>query len=187
MGRTTQTSAIVDGLLDFLVQGGVLATALIAPNAIQALDKPLQKHFQRMDERAQKREWQRITRYMQQQNLVAKYEHGLQLTKQGKERAAKYDLNNLSVPGPKSWDKKWRIVFFDIPEQYKGGRDQLTRKLRQLGFYQLQRSVWIHPFPCRKEIEIIATHYDISDYITYIETSFIDKQSVLKQKFKNLI
>lgn len=187
MGRTTKTSAVIDGLLDFMVKGGLVATAIVAPNALQALDKPLQKYFETMDERARTREWQRVTRYMRQQGLVNTYDHGLQITKKGRERAAQYDIDQLSIKGPRSWDKKWRMIFFDIPEERKRGRDQLTRKLKELGFYQLQRSVWIHPFPCRKEIEIIASNYKIDQYITYIETSFIDKQNVLKNKFKQIL
>jgi DNA-binding transcriptional regulator PaaX len=37
------------------------------------------------------------------------------------------------------WDEKWRIVAFDIPEKFKTGRDALRRKLKEVGFHELQK------------------------------------------------
>lgn len=39
----------------------------------------------------------------------------------------------------KDWDKRWRIVVFDVPEELRKGRDVLHSKLRALGFYELQK------------------------------------------------
>lgn len=42
----------------------------------------------------------------------------------------------------KKGDKKWLIVFFDIPELYRRARESLVISLKkQAGFYPLQESV----------------------------------------------
>lgn len=44
------------------------------------------------------------------------------------------------------WDGFWRIVIFDVPESKRYQRDQLRQYLDDLGFGQLQRSVYITPY-----------------------------------------
>jgi DNA-binding transcriptional regulator PaaX len=187
MAKNDTTSAIIDGLLQILIVGGLLATTLAAPNAVQALDKPLARYFKALDKRTREREYRRVLRYMKKQGLIQyrteDYEHGIQITKGGKERAEKAKLDSLFIARPKSWDKKWRLVFFDIPETNKQARDHLTRKLKDLEFRQLQKSVWIHPFPCRDEVATVVHQYNVSNFVTYIETSFIDSQDKLKARF----
>ena len=184
MSKHSNTSAVIDGLLNFVVLGGTLSLGIIAPNSIQALDKPLQKYFQAMDKRQRNRELQRLTTYMKRKNLLENdYQHGLVLTKKGYDRARKSNINSLKIDTTIKWDHTWRIVLYDIPENHKNGRDTLTRKLRNLGFYQLQRSVWIHPFPCRREIEVLTAYCGIEKYVSYIETTYIDKQEILLKKF----
>ncbi len=46
-----------------------------------------------------------------------------------------------------SWDGKWRMVMFDIPERERTLRDQLRRELIHRHFGCLQKSVWISPRP----------------------------------------
>lgn len=50
-------------------------------------------------------------------------------------------------PSKHHWDGKWRILIFDIPEKLRRYRDFLRTELSSLGFYQLQKSVWVHPLP----------------------------------------
>ena len=188
MSKNDTTTAIIDGLLRFTVTGGAIATTLVIPNAIQALDKPLNLYLNRLDKRAREREMRRIAAYMKKRGLVrGDYEHGLIITKTGRKRAAKADFERLSIKQPKQWDKKWRLVLFDIPEQHKKGRDYLTHKLKTLGFKQLQQSVWIYPFACRPEVETVSLAFRVSQYITYIETAHIDHQEKLVTRFSSVL
>jgi DNA-binding transcriptional regulator PaaX len=188
MGRNKETSAAVDGLLKFAAFGGILAAGLVAPNMAKALDKPTQKYFDHLDKRAREREMRRIVQLMKRQSLIkGDYEHGLTITKKGKQRAEKARLDSLQIPKPAKWDRKWRIIFYDIPEKHKKGRDSLTAKLKDVGFYQLQKSVWVHPFPCRDEVEAVCLSYGIDKYVSYIETSYIDKQKLLEKKFRDIL
>ncbi len=45
-----------------------------------------------------------------------------------------------------SWDKKWRVLTFDIPRGYPGSRKRLIQWLREHDFTLLQGSVWISPW-----------------------------------------
>lgn len=188
MSRNKTTSGFVDGVLNTLVNGGVLATAVAAPNALKSLDKPLRLYLKKMDKRAREREYSRLLRYMKQQGLIKystkDYEHGVQLTKKGEARVREVELENLKIKKPRRWDNTWRVVLFDIPEQYKYGRDHLSAKLKQLGFIQLQKSVWVHPFPCKDEVSAVVLQYNINRYVTYLETSHIDSQEKLIARFK---
>lgn len=186
-----KSSEVIDNLLRFAVAGGVLTVAVLAPNAITMLDKPTRAYFKKLDERSKQREFKRLLYYMKQRDYIKPraggYDHGIIITKKGREYLSRTDLEQLSISRPKQWDKQWRIVFFDIPERYKAGRKQLAYKLKQIGFYQLQRSVWVHPFPCRPEIEFITATYEVQKYVSYIEAGTIDSEHLLIERFKQII
>ena len=109
------------------------------------------------------------------------------LTKIGKEQLRKRNFEALSIRKPPNWDNKWRLVFFDIPEQMRDRRVSLTQKLRLLGFQKLQQSTWIHPFPCRDIIEAVTETIDIRKFVTYVEISEIDGDKHLQERFKYLM
>ncbi|HSW37468.1 MAG TPA: hypothetical protein VLG37_03820 [Candidatus Saccharimonadales bacterium] len=182
--KNKQTSALVDNILRIAVGGSALAAGIVIPNLLVALDKPLQHFFKTLDERERVREMRRVINYMKSQNLIrGDYQHGLTITDKGKARLTDQEFNKLTVKTPEKWDGWWRLVIYDIPEKHKSGRNALTAKLRDLGFYQLQRSAWIHPLPCRDVVEIVTQRFDINSYVSYIETPFIDNQQKLISAF----
>jgi len=72
-------------------------------------------------------------------------------------------IDALKIKRPKKWDKKWRIIVFDISELKKLYRDAFRGKLKELGFYPLQKSVWICPFDCRDEIELLREFFGLKE------------------------
>lgn len=167
--------------------GGLTITTLLAPNALLLLDKPLQKYFRELDSRTRERELRKFVSYMKEKRLITSdYAHGLEITDKARDRLAQIDFNNLAITTPDKWDSKWRLCFFDIPENQKTARDGLSHKLRLLGCYQLQRSVWVHPFSYEEELMTVASFYQIDKYITYVETTHINNESKLVEKFKLL-
>lgn len=52
----------------------------------------------------------------------------------------------------RQWDKRWRLVVFDIPEKRKQIRDNLRKKLKQLGFGMWQKSVYVTPHDVMREM-----------------------------------
>jgi len=89
----------------------------------------------------------------------------------------------MEIKNPKKWDGIWRIVIFDIQENEKTARNALRLKLKELGFYQLQKSVFIHPYPCLNEIQFIEEIFKVGSYINFIEAQKIEGDEWLKQKF----
>lgn len=187
MSKSDRTAAIVDGVLRLTVTSGAIAAGLLIPNLLIGLEKPLDIFWKQLDKRERERELRRVVSYMKSRDLIhGDYEHGLVITEQGRERLKKIDFDNIKIESAATWDKKWRLVFYDIPESYKEYRQALARKLRNLGFYQLQKSAWVHPLPCRDVIKKICTHYEIEKYVSYVEIIYIDNQENLKKRFNNI-
>ena len=90
----------------------------------------------------------------------------LLLTQQGKRFIKEH---REAVRGsPHSWDEKWRLVVFDIPEEKRKLRDYLRRYLITLGFGKVQRSIWISPYDFSGVIQRYARKLKLSDYIFQI-------------------
>lgn len=68
----------------------------------------------------------------------------------------------------KSWDGHWRFVIFDIPFKKRDRRDFFRRKIKELGFKQYQKSVWISPHDFEEEIDTIKKFLFFNPYIKYI-------------------
>ncbi len=105
------------------------------------------------------------------------------LTEEGKKKVLEYRFEDIKIEPMKKWDKKWRMVIFDIPEHHKKARNALRDKLRELEFYQLQKSVWIHPYECRDEINFIIEFFNISSYVRMAEVNHFDGDKLIKEKF----
>ena len=86
----------------------------------------------------------------------------ISLTQKGKKLAGWLQIDALEIKRPKKWDGKYRIVIFDITQLKKFYREALRGKLKELGFYRLQDSVWICPFDCKDEIELLREFFGLS-------------------------
>ena len=106
------------------------------------------------------------------------------LTKQGKEKMLMYQIDEMKLKKPPNWDKKWRLIMFDIPHQYKKARDVFRLKLKNLEFYPIQKSVFITPYPCENEIDFLASVFDIRRFILVLYVSRFEGEEKLKHHFK---
>jgi len=105
------------------------------------------------------------------------------LTEKGKKITKQYSLDSLEIKKLRRWDKKWRMVIFDIPEKKRKVRDIFRFHLRRLGFYELQRSVWVYPYECTGEIQYLIDFFHVSQYVHLIEATVISSDEFLKKKF----
>ena len=105
------------------------------------------------------------------------------LTDHGKKRALYYKIESMEIQKPKQWDKKWRIVLFDVPEKRKGSRDALRTWIKKLGFIELQKSVFILPFDCRDEFDFIVEFLGIREYVRFVVANEVDNEEYLKSRF----
>jgi len=107
----------------------------------------------------------------------------ISLTKEGRKRAGKYLIDDLKIQKPKKWDKVWRIIIFDIPDLTRLKRDAFRGKLRELGFYKLQQSVWVYPYPCQKEIQLLKEFFGLNSRELIIIEGVIEEDKFLRRFF----
>lgn len=147
-----------------LAYGGAIGTALAAPNSTVLIDTYM-KHLD-------KKSASRTLRYMKYRKLVEVREKNgefqFRLTRKGRDKFESIVIEELSIPKPARWDRKWRAVVFDIPASYSYKRKVLLHKLRVMDFYKLQDSVWIHPFECEKEVGVIVKHLGLGAYVSFM-------------------
>lgn len=107
----------------------------------------------------------------------------VKITHKGMLRALTYRLDAMELKKPKAWDRKWRVVIFDIPEKYKRVREIFRMRLRQLGLYQLQESVYISPYRCFDEIEFLRELYGVAFTVKYLLVDKVEDDEFLKDRF----
>lgn len=125
---------------------------------------------------------------LKKKRLVDVYEKDgkevVEITELGKKRVLEYDLDDMKLKVPKKWDGFWRIVSFDIPESKKRGRDALSHKVKELGMYPVQKSMFVSPYPCKDEIDFIGEFFDVRKYIIYMRVKELEGATNLKKIFK---
>ncbi len=142
------------------------------------------------------REWRKINEKTLQEEIRKLYRSRLIVRKEnpdgsfsfilnerGKLRVLNYRFEEMILK-QEEWDEKWRLVIFDIPEKKKISRDALREKLKKLGFYELQKSVFIFPYECRDEIDFIIEFFELRPYVRIILATEIDNELHLKKVFK---
>ncbi len=95
----------------------------------------------------------------------------LRLTSVGKKKIER-DFPLLTIQNTK-WDRKWRIVIFDIEEVSRPIRERLRYKLREVGFGLLQKSVFISPHDIAKDFTEFIEAQGLSDSVYLFEVSNI--------------
>lgn len=93
----------------------------------------------------------------------------IRLTPQGGKRIAR-DFPVLSLQKRK-WDRKWRVVIFDIEEVNRNIRDRLRKKLRELGFGMIQESVFISPHDIIQDLSEFIERCGLSEVAYVFEAS----------------
>lgn len=159
---------------------GFLAVAFCAPNALQALGmfgkryrRP--SYINKVVERLERRKFIRFERHNGKQCVV--------LTKKGESELAKYERGQIVLPKPKQWDKKYRILIFDIWEKRRRVRDELREFLRHLGFVRLQDSVWVYPYECEEVAVMLKMHFRVGSGLLYIVAESIENDRWLREEF----
>jgi hypothetical protein len=167
-----------------LLQAGLALGLSPSPKAHIYIFKQLAKEWKEID----RRYLYRIVREFYNERLVEwqEKEDGtikLVLTEAGKKKALEFNIDEIKIKIPLQWDGKWRVVFFDIPEKRRRARDALRSKLKELGFYEMQKSVFIFPFECRDEIDFIVEFFEIRPFVCYAEMINPTNEARLKIHF----
>ncbi len=107
------------------------------------------------------------------------------LSKNGKKIILQYSLKKILAlkKKKKKWQGLWFIVFFDVPEEERLKRDYLRKFLKFIGFYPYQKSVYIYPFECKKEVDLIKKIIEGGRYLSYVVAKEIEDEVKYKRIF----
>jgi len=107
----------------------------------------------------------------------------IKMTIKGNAQLQRIILEDIKISKPKRWDGKWRLFLFDIPVRFKKGRDALRWKIKDLGFVQFQKSVWIYPYPCEEEIDLVASYFGVTKHVDLFTVHNLPREQEFKKRF----
>ncbi len=161
---------------------GFLSIAVLAPNAFRMLEALGGKKgkigmFKYSASRA-------VSRLAETGFLIfEETEHGkvVRLTKKGEGRLMLAEAKNFQLKKSKRWDKKWRLVMFDIHESRKKLRNALRDTLQRIGFTKLQHSVWVYPYDCEDLVVLLKADYELGKEVLYVIADTIENDHTLRK------
>lgn len=180
--KQIRVSKLQQTILTTVAFSGLLSVSLLAPNALKALkvfdlDKKLFKNSRRAVYGSR-------DRLIENGLMVYTKDGYIKLTKEGEIVLRRVELSKYKVEIPKKWDKKWRIVIFDIKEKRKNLRDSMRDILSQVGFVKLQNSVWVYPYDCEDLMNLSKANSALGRELLYIVADRIENEKVLLEHFK---
>ncbi len=126
----------------------------------------------------------RVVAELRRQGLVEITKKGrtlkVQLSVKGIHRLQQHHIEKVSIAEPASWDKKWRMVTYDVPRELSAKRMLFTKQLRRLGFTMVRESVWFHPYPCFDKLNELVQFCGIARHVTFAEVTQLDTYSLAR-------
>jgi len=170
-------------ILKTLLLGGLLSVAVLAPNALQAITFFTDKKARHNAVFAIRRRIRALQDSGHIRFVTRDGKRFVTLTQRGKKEVEKYLLGDLAIKKPKKWDKKWRIVSFDVKNTRTPLRNLLRHHLRRLGFVQYQKSIWVHPYECEDVVIMLKSYFKFGKEVMYIVAEHIENDVALKREF----
>ena len=182
--------APVKTVLTLVGAGLFLGASVIMPTLPLAL-KPFLDYKRKEEFEAWKRfnlpYLKRTLSRLEKQKLVEFDEKdGIQIVKitdSGKRKVLKFALDELALEKPKIWDGKWYVVSYDIPRKLHRLRAILREYLKAWGFYPFHESVYLHAYPCEKQVEFTREYLGIGKYVRILKVSQIERDKQFKDYF----
>lgn len=177
-------------VLKLVGTGAFLTASVVMPNLPLAL-----KPFLDRKRKNEREIWKRfnipylkrtIQRLEKQKLLEIEIKDGMQIIKisdRGRVRILKFALDELEIKKPKIWDGQWILVSFDLPEKINKQRKILVEYLKAWGFYPLHKSVYLHAYPCFKEIDFLRGYLGIIEYVRMFVVKKIENDREFRDFF----
>jgi hypothetical protein len=179
----TPASYVTQVALALILLSGAMALGAVAPGlTIAARGYQRSKYYS-------KKQLANASSSLKRNGYVEEYKKEnetprVRLTKKGKAYFQKILFEDVQLPEPKDWGGKWTFVLFDIPIQFSKAREALRWRLKALGFYQYQKSVWVYPHPCEKEILYVADYFGVGKFVEILSVDYLTKDEDLKKHFE---
>jgi len=104
------------------------------------------------------------------------------LTKEGR-RVLDIEAAKTQIQKKRRWDRKWRIVIFDIPERRRNIRIRLRKFMASCGFVRLQDSVWVYPYDCEDLVTLMKAEFHIGVDVLYLIVEQLEHDKYLREHF----
>ena len=166
-------------VLETVKLAGVLSIGLVAPNVISAMSK--------LGLIANKRQGEIVSSSaskLTKKGLLKFNGKYYELTAEGEKKLRQLELRGYKLARPKKWDRKWRVIIFDIPEKKKKVREQIRNLFVSAGFSRLQDSVWVYPYDCEDIIGLLKTDFGVGRDILYMIVDEIENDRHLREEFE---
>jgi hypothetical protein len=173
---------IQDAVLRSLFLAAAVGVMVAAPNSARLL-KYFEKYLDKRDTKLDRRISQAFSR-LKEKGMIEKKNGTYRPTSKGNERVSVIDALDFSSKPLFRWDKKWRIVIFDIWEKRHAVRNRLRDLLKRNGFVMIQNSVWVYPYDSEELLVFLRTHLSVGRGILYIVADEIENDTVLRKHFK---
>lgn len=179
---------IIKALLWLLKSGG----KILVEEGYRFVEKQVPAKLKSQFKLKGKAEFKRILYYSYRRGYVRKVSGSgdgaeIAITKIGEQKLTELEFQALSLTKNQKWDGKWWVLAFDIPENKRAARYQIRKLIKQLGFRQLQRSVWVHPLPCAEAIQIIKDSYGIHADLVLLKVDSFDRVEQFRYLFRKEI
>jgi len=172
---------VKDAVLAAVGLSGLLLVAMAAPNAIQLLGKTsIGKRFKDQTLTTLSR--------LAKEGLIKFEKRGgkryARITEKGRKvLALELQKKALQAQAKKRWDRRYRIVIFDIAEVRRSIRIRLRETMRAAGFVRLQDSVWVYPYDCEDFTALLKADLHIGREVIYIIAESIENDGRLREHF----
>jgi len=179
--RRVKKGEIQKIILESVKLAGILSIGLVAPNVIGAMNK-----LGLISNKRQSEIVNSSASKLTKKGLLKFNGKYYELTNEGKKKLRRLELEGYKFARPRKWDKKWRVIIFDIPEKKKKIRDQIRNLFVSAGFSRLQDSVWVYPYDCEDIIGLLKTDFGVGKDLLYMIVDEIENDKHLREEFELL-
>jgi len=181
--RERQWGTFQQALLAAAAVGGVVLIAATIPNAVQLLKYfPGYKKGAKFNYQAKSA----LGRLVAKGCVAFVEENGkryARVTEKG-QRILKMEIERTTIAKKRKWDRRWRVVIFDIPERRKSIRTSIRRFMNEYGFVRLQDSVWIYPYDCEDLIALAKANFRVGADVLYMIVERLEHDKHLREHFE---
>ena len=177
--KRTRHSKTREAIIATLALSGVLAVSVISPNILSLLKttssgrKLANKLFY-----TKSVFWDLVKEgYIE---VDTKTKKNARLTEKGKRQ---FKLSKIPIK-PRHWDRKWRLLVFDIKERRRRTRNKIRDTLRVFGFFRLQNSVWVYPYDCEEFVSLLKVDQKIGKDVLYVIADQIENDKPLRMHYE---
>ena len=163
---------------------GIVALAATSPY----FGLNLVKGFKRYNDKKIWRKFYASLNYLDRRGYVRILERGtgnlkVKITRMGEDIIKRINIDDIQLKKQENWDKKWRVIIFDVPVDKNKYRLAFTEKIKALGFVMIQKSVWAYPYECYEEIMLLRRFYNIEKFVSYFEVIEVEDEREWRGKF----